>query len=280
MHGLANELVDRERSGDWWIADREAYPTWWLGSSETLSAFEFFGAVRLRVRPGRVVVAWHIDYSDDRSLAVAMDNLARLAQPRRVRLHYFKSGWSREDHANPAAAIARMQALEAFRGVSVPPRTLIRPQRLRDLKDADPVIREAFAAWYRQRDAWDWAETRPGRHGLLFRPEDGELKFTHVGPQSECRRLLGSAWRAGAIGTGCDDAFDDADFNRRTSTAFYRTHDSREPIFDHVLAHMAFGTRDIWLPYQRVVLPTSDGVAVVTRVTPRIDISLFGRAPV
>lgn len=279
MHSLVNELADRDQRGDWWLAERQAYPAWLLGPANSFTAFEIFGAVRLRVRPGRIAVAWHIDYSDDRSLATAMDNLARLTQPRPVRLHYFKGGWSREDCADPAAAIDRMQALEVFRGVAVPPRTLIRPQRLRDLRHADPVICEAFEAWRQQRNAWDWADSRPGRHSLLFRPEDGELKFAHVGPQSECRRLLGRTWRASAVGTGCDDAFEDPDFNSRTSAAFYHAHDNREPIFDHVLAHMALAGRDIWLPYQRLVLPTSDGVAVITRVTPRIEISLFGGAP-
>ena len=277
MRGIANELGDREMRGDWWLAEQEAYPAWLLGQVDGLSAFEIFGAVRLRIRPGRVVLAWHVDYSHDDALATAMDHLARLAQLRPVRLHYFKGGWSREDCPDPAAAIARMQVLEAFRGVSVPRRTLIRPQRLRDLESAQPVIREAFAAWRRQRNAWDWVDSRPGRHGLLFQPQDGELIFSHVGPQSECRRLLGNSWRTRAIGTGCDDAFEDAAFNSRTSAAFYRAHDGREPIYDHVLAHMTHNGRDIWLPYQRVVLPTSDGVAVITRVTPKVDISLFGQ---
>ena len=275
---LANGLEDRSHHGTWWVGGGDWYPVSILDERDPVSPYEIFGFVLLRTRPSHVTVTWNVDYSDSGSLATAMDYLDGLRPRRPVRLWFSKGGWSRELLPSPAAAIARMQGLEAYRHVEVAQQTSLQARGLQALADADPLIRDAFRRWRAERDPWGWADSRTGRHGLIFRPEAGEMRFTYVGPQSECRRLLGNSWRSRAVGSGCDDAFSDDSFNSRTSAAFYQAHESGQPIFDHVLAHIEIGDRAIWLPYQRVTLPTPDGVTVFTKITRNIDISLFGRA--
>jgi len=275
---LANELEDRAHHGTWWIGGNDWFPASMLDERDPVSPYEIFGFVLLRTRPSHVTLAWHVDYSDDRSLANVMDYLGWLRPVRPVRLWFCKGGWVRELLPTPAAAVARIQALEAYRHVEVAEQTSLQPRSLTELVSADPLLQDAFTRWHAERDVWSWAESRTGRHGLIFQPEAGVMRFAYVGPQSECRRMLGNSWRSQAVGSGCDEAFTDESFNSRTSVAFYEAHATGEPIFDHVLGHIEIGDRTIWLPYQRVTLPTPDGVAVFTKITPDIDISLFGRA--
>ena len=64
------------------------------------------------------------------------------------------------------------------------------------------------------------------------------------------------------------EIIEDEHYNARTSESCWTALAGREPIVEDIVACVSLGSHDVWLPYQRALLPSPRGhLTVVTKVT-------------
>ena len=236
--------------------------------------------ISLQVVDHRVSLSWDVDAVEPEALSSARRLLAsgRYGQ-RPVLLNFLKGAWAKECYEDTEKALQRIDEVQAFRGVSVLPVTRIQRLCLSDLPSCAPLLRLAFS----MRDKSGWFERilrgPLSRQGLFFERSASSraLTFTHVGAASECARMLGRAWRGRAVGTPFDSAFADTRFDRRVSSSYGLSMTSGEAVLEHVVGLIDMGSRRIWLPYQRLLLPDGDRLACFTVVTRHLACPFLGQ---
>lgn len=262
----------------WWMDRGRWIPRHAVASNSEVSELFAQGAIATKSSPESIWLCWDVETVDDVSLESALEYLHSLESHRRVIFKFRKAAWARERFASPQAAIMRMEQLASFRRVEVARLTSIRRLELSEVNRAHPLLRHAMEAWLRDGEETFWPTAAPADWALVFERKRDALVFSHIGRQSEAMRRLGAVWRRRAFGATSHNGFVDDEFNRRADEAYWIAVEEKVPVLDHVLAHIRTQEDADWLPYQRLTLPTRNGVAVFTKVTPNISIPLLGRA--
>ena len=273
--------IDNVEADDWWLDQDGRFHVSLLPLDDLLWPYCVLGLLRYQVDGAWTKLTWDLERVDQKAFAQAQRLLAEMAPTQRVRLAFRKDAWAEERYRSPSAALRRIDQLSAFLAdrVAVAPQTTIERQPIERLEGSHREIREAMQTWRGQSGTIDWTETASGRRGILLQDRGDSLVFRHIGTDSDISRMLGDHWRELAIDTPCDAAFDDTAFNRRVNASYRTAMVKQEPVYEHIMAHIERGDHAIWLPYQRLVLPVPEGVAVFTRITEDIDLAFLGRPP-
>ena len=276
---LANSTDRTGQPGDWWLDRGAWYPFDALGEIDRTVTYGVMRLVRLQLGSERAALSFDLAETEARSLEDALAFLAQLSPgPELFELSYCKTAWARECFPNLAAMAARVDRLLTTRDVEIPPLVNIRPRRPRDYRGLEPVMRQALAAWKADPDRQAWQHLPAGRRALAIHPEGDDLVFDYAGPESECARIRGQSWRESAVGTSFNAVFADDHYNARTSESCWRALGGREPIVEDIVAFVALESHDVWLPYQRALLPSAAGLTVVTKVTTDTPLPLLDQA--
>jgi hypothetical protein len=269
---LANDI--HAKSGDWWLDRGKWYPT---HGSEPFHQhnrqlpFDHLGLLQIAVRNQSVTISWDVDRVDEASLTSCLEFLAGREPDTRVTLRFCKNAWAKETH-NPMAAIRRIEQIWRFRGIEFVAKTRIRQRELSEITRNSPLIAAAFKVWHFSGSSAALKADRIGSYGLYFAPRGDGLVFEQVGENSECRRVLGDEWKRSAVGTPADSAFADSTYDQRVSTRYQMCLDESVPVLEDIHGYVDLGAYAIWMPYQRVLLPTSEGIACFTKITEDIQI--------
>lgn len=279
--------LDRAAPGGDWLIDRDRwYPYDAMGCGERPEELTFLfaqlRAVRVRALSNGLEVVWDADRAHRISIFSLRRFLRSTPADLTVCLRFYKSGWASEIHTGPREASHRIAEIESYRGSHLLEQTAIRPQSLGALADGPPLLRAAWETWRAHRDPLALATSSVGEAGFRLQASEGRLLFDQIGRDAEISRLLGEPWRETAVGSTIESAMGTDDFNTRTVATMRRALESGEPIYDHVLAHIDFGSRKEWKPYPRLLLPDEfgpgGGLYIYAVVTPDIDISFLNRA--
>lgn len=262
----------------WWIRQGHWIPRSTAVLEGEIAQLLTRGAIALKICPEFVWLCWDVETVDAAALAEALDYLDCLQSGHRVIFKFRKSAWAREQFANPEAAIKRMQDLISYKSIDVALQTSIRRLELSEIQQAHPLLQHAMSNWLDAQVDTYWPATSSADWALVFDRERDDLLFSHIGRASEARRRLGANWRQAAIGATCHNGFIDSEFNKRADEAYWTAIEEKVPVLNHVLAYIKTHEGADWLPYQRLTLPTRNGVAVFTKVTPDISVPFLGRA--
>lgn len=264
---LANAIDRRGGPADWWISGGRWYPAAALGEPDRLVSYGVMRLVRLTVEPLRICLTFDVGESDARSIDEALRFLADLAPPpNHFELRYLKTAWACERFSSLDGLAGRVRHLLQTRDIELPPLVSIRPRARARFGDLDPVLSQALEAWHLDRDARNWQHLEAGRRALFIHADGEDLLFDYVGPDSECAWIQGDDWRSQAVGTSFNAVFDDEHYNARTSESVWRALESCEPIVEDIVAFLDLGDHDVWLPYERALLPSPTGLTVITKV--------------
>lgn len=246
-------------------------------------AFAVLGLVKIQVRPSRIAVKWNVRKVAPESLGAALEFLKSQAPNRQVRLSFYCDGWNVEDHADPAAAVSRIEQTCGYRKVPLLNGVHLRIQDLSAVAKAAPFIRTCFDVWQKtdgslnpdRDDAWN--SLLP--HLLLckLRKDDQRLVFAGIGMKADCHKVYSPGWLRSATNQPYDYRHP-GEFSDRTAESYPEVLESGEPRLDHVRSLVPREAREpVWAPYQRLLLPVKlrDGTPAVIsagKLTQNIDI--------
>lgn len=227
-----------------------------------------------------VSLSWDVDRVNFKSIAAAVDYLSDLAEATPVRLSYHKAGRMDEEMAGPAAAVGRIEEIQQYANIDLMHGTVIRRMELSDLAESKPLLRCAWDVWTQDRTISSLLDHSLTPYGLFFNGEsESTLEFTHLGERSVFARFLGSAFKS-VVGQRCNETLTDESYDNRVSAMYFESLSCGKPIYDHVLAQIDVGSRRVWRPYQRLLLPDGHRLACFVEATADLSIDFLGRQPV
>lgn len=235
---------------------------------------------RLQATEGALELTWDVDRVDPASLRSALDAFASKRHAGdRITLRFLKLAWAEERYEDAQGALRRIEQIQSYRRIAILPATRIHRVPLSQVGLATPLLRHAHRT-FQGSDWFDGLRKGPvARYGLFFQRshDTGRLTFSQVGARSDCARMLGRGWQREAIGTACDSAFADRRFDQRISSSYGLSLASGEARLEHIVGLIDLGTRRIWLPYQRLLLPAGDRLACFTSVTRQLACPLVAQ---
>jgi hypothetical protein len=218
------------------------------------------GEVRIVISKHGALVEWCVFAPNWASLQVAMVRIEAWRGP--FKLRYFLAGWFEEIVASPARARDRIDRILAKSDLHLTRCTFVHQSVPRDGR-TPPLLCEA----------WRHGVASPDHSvDCVLDEQAGQFRVERIGVLSTIARLWGTApvsypcISGGAYDRIVGDAYGEV---TRTGTAR----------FDHVYSAMSLADAEqIWIPYQRVVLPHRvpsgrPAVSVVTEVAP-VDIQI------
>jgi hypothetical protein len=218
------------------------------------------GHVRIAVDDGGTRVEWCAFAPNWASLQAAIEWIG--VSPGPFRLRYFLAGWFDESHASAAAARRRIESVMAKSDLSLSRRTFVR-QCLPRLGLTPELLCEAWR---------DGIASPDHSVDCVLDEAAGHFRVERIGALSTIARLWGTTPASYPCING-------GAYDRIVGDAYGEVVRSHRARFDHVYSAMSLHEPEqIWIPYQRVVLPLRvpggrKAVSVVTAIAP-VDIQI------
>jgi hypothetical protein len=248
---------------EFWIAQGRLVPSPLEDDRSTQLATDRlhrFGEVRISVREAEILIEWCVFAPNWASLQVVKEWILALRGP--FKLRYFLAGWFEETIPNPLRARDRIDRIQAKSDLHVTQRAFVRKSNPRAGR-TPPLL----------YDAWRHRLASP-EHTVdcVLDEQTGRFRVERIGQFSTIARLWGTA----PISYPCING---GPYDRIVSMAYGEVARTGAPRFDHVYAAMTLnGEEQVWIPYQRVILPYAvpsgrPAVSVVTEIA-SVDIQI------
>lgn len=271
-------LSDRSTTESWWVFESEFHPPL-ISPGRTFDpeiVFGELGMVCISRSTAEISLSWDVDGASSKSIAATLDYLSGLPEPTPVRLSYHKSGWMDERRYGPQSARARIEQIQQYAGIKLGHRTVIRRLEVDGIERAMPLLNKAWRIWGERHGESDLPGHPLKTKALFFSAARGsDLHFAHLGPQSVFARFVGPSYQD-LVGQKANTTLADERYDNRVSAMYAEALNRGAPIYDHVLAQIDVGSRRVWRPYQRLLLPHGDWLACFVESTADLEIRFLG----